>query len=132
MFFENEIISFNILDVLTLKQDNVRMNNSGRNFSALSFRLKADTVLISNGKEYEMKDNTIAFVPANLDYERVSNADELIVIHFDIFFCYNIHLRIIHFIFHLFSINNVIISYFIPKSNPKGLGDIKQHHLPII
>ncbi len=84
MFFENEIISFNILDVLTLKQDNVRMNNSGRNFSALSFRLKADTVLISNGKEYEMKDNTIAFVPANLDYERVSNADELIVIHFDI------------------------------------------------
>lgn len=84
MFFENEMISFNILDVLQLKQDNVHMYNSGRNFSALSFRLKADTVLISNGKEYEMKDNTIAFVPANLDYERISNADELIVIHFDI------------------------------------------------
>lgn len=48
MFFENEIISFNILDVLELKQKSVRIHNSGRNFCAISFRIKSDAVLISN------------------------------------------------------------------------------------
>ena len=84
MFFENEMISFNILDVLELKQKNVRMNNSGRNFCALSFRMKSDAVLISNEKVLKMEDNSVFFVPANLDYDRQAEVDDLIVIHFDL------------------------------------------------
>ena len=47
MFFGNDIISFILLDVLELKQKNVNMHNNKRNFNALSFRFRADTVLKS-------------------------------------------------------------------------------------
>lgn len=84
MFFENEFVNFNILDVIELKQTNVSMNNTGRNFCALSFRIHADTVLKSSTGEYHMKDNNVSFVPARLNYNRTALIDELIVIHFDI------------------------------------------------
>ena len=87
MFFDNDMISFNLLDVLELKQKNVNMYNSNRNFNALSFRFKADTVLKSKSDTFPMKDNYISFVPSRLDYSRVSKIDELIVIHFEVINC---------------------------------------------
>lgn len=90
MFFESETVSFNILDVLRLQQNNISMFNSGRNFCALSFRFCADTVLRTKTKEYAVGDNYVCYVPARLDYSRISNADDLIVVHFDTSF-YNAH-----------------------------------------
>ena len=87
MFFDNDMISFNLLDVLELKQKNVNMYNSNRNFNALSFRFKADTVLKIKSDAFQMKDNYISFVPSRLDYSRVSKIDELIVIHFEVINC---------------------------------------------
>ncbi len=83
MFFEKDLLSFNILDVLELKQQNVNMFNSGRNFNALSFRFRSDAVLITKSEKYSMKDNCISYFPARFDYTRVATIDEMIVIHFD-------------------------------------------------
>lgn len=83
MFFEQEDLSFHILDVLEIRQKNVSMRNSGRNFSALSFRLRADTVLKTRSKTQLLKDGFVSYVPARLDYERTASVDELIVVHFD-------------------------------------------------
>ena len=83
MFFEKELISFNILDILALKQQDVNMFNSGRNFNALSFRFHSDALLKTATNEYRMGDNFVCYVPARLDYNRISKSDELIVIHFD-------------------------------------------------
>ncbi len=83
MFFEKESISFNILDVIELKQKKVNLFNHGRNFNALSFRTHADTILKTATKEYRITDNSVSFVPARLDYNRISDVDEMIVIHFD-------------------------------------------------
>ena len=83
MFFEKDLLAFNIIDVLELKQKNIAMFNSGRNFSALSFRYRSDAVLKTKDKEYRLRDHFVSYVPARLDYERTSNIDELIVIHFD-------------------------------------------------
>ena len=83
MFFEKELLSFNILDVLELKQNDVNMFNSGRNFNALSFRFRSDAVLITKTEKYSMKDNCVSYFPARLDYTRVATVDEMIVIHFD-------------------------------------------------
>lgn len=83
MFFEKEVIAFNILDVIELKQKNVNLFNSGRNFNALSFRYRSDTVLKTNKNEYRISNNCVSFVPSRLDYTRISNVDEMIVIHFD-------------------------------------------------
>ena len=83
MFFEKDIISFKILDVFEIKQKDVNTFNSGRNFSALSFRFRADTVLKTEKHEYRLKDGAVSYVPARLDYTRISGIDELIVVHFD-------------------------------------------------
>lgn len=83
MFFEKDLLSFNILDVLELKQQNVNMFNSGRNFNALSFRFRSDAVLITQVGKCSMGDSCVSYFPARLDYTRVATIDEMIVIHFD-------------------------------------------------
>ena len=83
MFFEKETLSFNILDVLEIKQNNFNMFNSERNFNALSFRFRSDAVLTTKTETHSMKDNYVSYFPARLDYTRVATVDELIVIHFD-------------------------------------------------
>lgn len=83
MFFEKDLLLFNILDVLELKQQDVNMFNSGRNFSALSFRFCSDAVLITKTEGHSMKDNCVSYFPARLDYTRVATVDEMIVVHFD-------------------------------------------------
>ena len=83
MFFEKEFISFNLLDVLSIKQKNITTKDEGRNFSALSLRLRSDAVLKTKQNEYHMGDNCVAYFPARIDYRRSANIDELIVIHFD-------------------------------------------------
>ncbi|MBQ8849910.1 MAG: helix-turn-helix transcriptional regulator [Clostridia bacterium] len=83
MFFEKDILAFNILDVIELKQKNISMFNSGRNYNALSFRSRADTLLRTEKEEHHVGTNYVSFVPARLDYSRISSIDELIVVHFD-------------------------------------------------
>ena len=83
MFFENEHLSFNILEVSYLAQKKVNMFNSGRDFSALSYRVHADTVLRSSSSEHRLTDNSVVFVPSGVDYSRVANVDEMIVIRLD-------------------------------------------------
>ena len=42
MIFEKETIAFQILDVLYLDQENIKMYNLNRNFDALSFRYRSE------------------------------------------------------------------------------------------
>ena len=83
MFFKKEFLSFNLLDVLYLNQNNVNIKNEGRNFNAISFRLRSDAVIKTEHGEYHMRDNYVAHFPARVDYRRIANNDELIVVHFD-------------------------------------------------
>lgn len=83
MIFEKEVLTFKILDVIELNKNGINVFNSGRNFDALSFRIKTDAVLKTANNTFTMSDNAISFVPARVDYERKSTVDDLIVIHFD-------------------------------------------------
>ena len=82
MFFERELISFRILDVVELKQGQVSRNVRGRQFDALSFRLHADVWLGDGTHTLHATDDTVSFVPAGLDYTRSGPCDELIAVHF--------------------------------------------------
>ena len=94
MFFEKESLSFHILDVIKLDQSYISTNNEGRNFCALSLRLHADTRLVSDKQDLHLCDNSVAFFPARLPYSRISNRDELIVIHLE---CTDYHADTIEF-----------------------------------
>lgn len=85
MFFEQDSIVFQILDVLYLEQEETKSYNHSRNFDALSFRLEADTLLSANGKEIEACSNSLCYFPSNVDYKRISKKDKMIVVHFKTF-----------------------------------------------
>ena len=82
MFFEKDNLSFKILDVLELSQKDVKLNNTQRNFYALSFRVHADTIIKTKTQTLRFKDNVVACFPKNLDYTREAKTDELYAIHF--------------------------------------------------
>ena len=82
MIFEKEFLRLSILDVLCLKQTNIRCANAGRHFDALSFRICSDAHFETPKGICAVPTGTVAYVPAGLDYKRVANADEMIVIHF--------------------------------------------------
>lgn len=84
MFFDTENLCFNITEVLSFDQYDVNWFNRGREYNALSFRISSNTDIISSSESLHLTDNNICFVPANIDYKRVSHHDRLIVVHFDI------------------------------------------------
>ena len=81
MIFEKETIAFQILDVLYLDQENIKMYNLNRNFDALSFRYEADTIVEYKNRHIEFCDNSIGFFPADTDYVRIAKKDKMIVVH---------------------------------------------------
>jgi len=85
VIFEQETIGFQILDVLFFDQGYTKKYNFKRNFDALSYRYKADTIIEHKGKLLKFTDNSIGFFPSNADYTRITNRDKMIVIHFKAF-----------------------------------------------
>ncbi len=85
MFFGQEYIAFEILEVLSLDMSGSKAFNHNRNFDALSFRFEADTVLTVSGKETALTENSLCYVPSNVNYTRDSVKDNLIVVHFKSF-----------------------------------------------
>lgn len=85
MIFEQDTISFQILDVLFFNQNYIKKYNYKRNFDALSLRIKADTTIEYDNKTIHFADSTIGYFPSNVDYTRISNIDLMIVVHFKTF-----------------------------------------------
>lgn len=85
MIFEQETIVFQILDVLYLEQENIKLYNANRNFDALSYRYEANTIIESNEQELEFTDHSIGYFPSDMNYTRTTKKDKMIVVHFKTF-----------------------------------------------
>lgn len=84
MFFDTANLSFAILDVLEVNQEHISNYNKERNFSALSFRFEADTIFKTEVEEIIALSNCVCYVPAQLNYRRISKKDHMIVVHFHV------------------------------------------------
>jgi YesN/AraC family two-component response regulator len=82
LFFDTANLAFTLLDVLEVDQTDINNFNKERNFSALSFRFDADTLLKTETQECVAAPNCICYVPAQLNYRRISKKDHMIVVHF--------------------------------------------------
>lgn len=82
MIFEKESLTFELLDVLALSQENVQIENGPRGFDALSFRLEADAEITAGGRAHPLHTGDVCFVPSLLSYTRRAQTDRMIVIHF--------------------------------------------------
>lgn len=85
LIFEKDNVSFKLIDVLELKQKNVKNFNSGRNFEALSFRIDSDTIIKQGDNTFNLSEKTVCYFPAGVDYTRIANRENAIVIHFNSF-----------------------------------------------
>ena len=78
-------ISVNILDILVFRQKKAKYYTNKRPFYALSFRLISNSSYLYKNKKIRSDTNSISFVPANIGYDRVTDDEELIVFHFDMY-----------------------------------------------
>lgn len=85
MIFEQDYVVFELLDILYLDQACSKLYNSNRNFDAISFRYEAETILNTHKQEIMVSDDSISYIPSNVNYTRISQKDKLIVIHFKTF-----------------------------------------------
>lgn len=81
MIFEKEFLSLQVIDVIALSQRDVRMYNSGRDFSAISLRLASDATLETEDQSCRLGPDVVTFVPAGVDYTRNATVDEMIVVN---------------------------------------------------
>ncbi len=82
MFFDDNF-SANVIGALRLKENRkVRCFNDARSFCALSYRHRAQSHFEVGDKVFEANGRSIALVPAGVDYLRVSQGEDMTVIHF--------------------------------------------------
>ena len=82
MIFEQKALAFEILDVFRVRQRNTRADTPGRPFDALSFRIDADTDIVTDKRHLHLAPNAVCFFPAEVSYTRKTAVDDLIVVHF--------------------------------------------------
>ena len=85
MIFSMKDLSFRIIDVLKVDERNIKKQNAGRHFAALSFRKRSDARIEYGDKCLHMRDGSISFFPADRDYHRIAGIDKMTVIHFEVY-----------------------------------------------
>lgn len=82
MFFEQEAMRLQLLDVLYWQEESSESRNKPRKFDALSLRLESDAQFDTESQTVKMRDRDLAFVPSGCGYTRRCSMDKMIVIHF--------------------------------------------------
>ncbi len=83
MFFGNQNLNLRLLEAFVFRQGKTVSFCRKRSFCALSFRLYSKNAVFSwKGGAFNALSGDLIFTPANLDYERKCDADEVIVAHF--------------------------------------------------
>lgn len=97
MFFDNCKLGFIITGVFFVNYPAATILEKGRRHSALSFRIKGNSVFSSQEKEHVSDSGSIAYIPKGVDYIRQTNDSEtLIAIHFDTFGEDESEIQIVH------------------------------------
>ena len=84
MFFEQEELQFQVLDVLSFREKDKTYKTYLRSHSALSLRRKADTEIEYRGKTIHLKSHDLVFFPPDFGYIRRTKEDDMIVFHLNV------------------------------------------------
>lgn len=86
MFYENFEIGYVIKGVYRVRGGRETVTEIGRKHTALSYRIKGNSEIVSKETILPLRDGTVAFFPAGVDYVRITHGDEeYIVVHLDAF-----------------------------------------------
>lgn len=78
-------IAADILDVMIYQSKKRKIHTEKRPFSALSFRLEAQNSSFFQKKMLPTKTGSIAFVPQDTEYDRTTDGEKTVVIHFTLY-----------------------------------------------
>ncbi len=82
MFYKNDSLAFELLNVFELKRPKGIIENKGRVRSALSLRITGQTQFFYNNKTVVAEAGSVVYIPTGLDYKRISEEEEeLIIFH---------------------------------------------------
>lgn len=81
-FLPENISNFNLISVLNLNWNGFNKDAYGRDYHALSYRTKGDSVFTAKNIEYKVSSGDLVFVPSNLNYNLNAKKESLICIHF--------------------------------------------------
>ena len=84
MFFDQENLQFQLLDVLLFQEKNVAYRTAARPHCALSLRLNGDTDLEFKNQTIHVRSHDLAFFPPDLSYIRRARYDDMIVFHLNL------------------------------------------------
>lgn len=84
MFFVQENLQFQLLDVLSFQDKNVACRTAARSHCALSLRLNGDTDLEFKNQTIHVQSHDLAFFPPDLSYIRRARYDNMIVFHLNL------------------------------------------------
>ena len=84
MFFQQEQLQFQVLDVLSFREKDKTYKTYLRSHSALSLRRKADTEIEYSGKTVHLKSHDLVFFPPDFGYIRRTKEDDMIVFHLNV------------------------------------------------
>ena len=81
MFYNNHKICFEILNIFHIHRESADSVNCNRSWSGLGYRISGSTVFRSGNKKYVADSGSMSYIPAWVDYERSSTAEEMIILH---------------------------------------------------
>lgn len=83
MFFNNHKITYKITNVLHIeKRLAASCGRKASSVSGLGYRISGNTLFESHGKKYFVDAGGFSYLPAHVEFTRISTDEELIVIHF--------------------------------------------------
>lgn len=86
MFFSNSKLGFIIKGVFNVSLQPATANESGRRHSALAYRIKGNSRFYCNDSCHTLESGTVIYIPAGVDYQRITEAEEhLITLHLETF-----------------------------------------------
>ncbi|MBQ8407435.1 MAG: helix-turn-helix transcriptional regulator [Clostridia bacterium] len=86
MFYNSSDTGFIITSVYRVTGLPRVIFESGRKHTALSIRLRGNSKILCDDKEYHLKNGSLAYFPAGVDYQRITESEEkYIAIHLTVF-----------------------------------------------
>ena len=86
MIFNKEELAVSVIYVLEMEQKKKETcHTKARDFSTLSYRITADSLLHTPQQTLSLSDHSILFVPKQLDYSRTAQNERMIVAHFHLY-----------------------------------------------
>ena len=86
MFYQNENLAFRLLGVYRVYGKPKRAVEQGRRHTAISFRIKGNSMIMTKNGSLSLHDGAITYFPAGADYERVTyQEEEYVAVHLQAF-----------------------------------------------